>query len=860
MNFSKRALSIILTLCIILSAASIQIVSAVATKTEKVAAKSSTKSVSANSYGLVDNIQDGTILHCFDWKYNDIKAELKNIAEAGFTAVQTSPAQGNNNHGTWYWLYQPRGFYIGTNDLGSKDELASLCSEAEKYGIKVVVDVVANHLEGSHSNIVDDLKPAQYWHTFGGSIDWKNRWQVINGDIGMQDLATENSYVQQVVKKYIQELKSVGVDGIRFDAAKHIGLPSEGDQFWSVITSDKSLWYYGEILKAPDDRDTGNEGLMKEYTNYITVTDSNYGKTLRDAFAGGSVPSSYGNWAARGISNDKLLYWAESHDTWSNGTDWGYSWGISQNNIDRAYALAASRDDITALYFSRPSTHDKESIKGGQKGSTHFTSKEVAAVNHFHNAMVGQKDYYTTGGGCAAVCREQGAVITKGSGSGQVTVPNGGNTTKPGTYTDEITGSKWTVTSSTISGNIGSSGIAVIYNQKKNPTNTISQQGGKFKSDTLNLTLGLENATSGTYQIDNGEVKTYTDTVNITIGSGVPYGSTITVKLTATGEGGTSSAEYTFTKVDPSAMRVIDFSGNVVYFWNTSNFSAPACYTWPTGGDGAVEWPGSSMTYVDTFGGYKLYKYVVPSTDTNIIFSDNGNNQTENLTMPSDMVVYDGSKNTWVDANSIDDDVVAQRGGTSSSSATKPTGGDPDTKIYKYGDANLDDAVSIADVTLVQKAISRATTLNDIQKKAADINGSGVVDVTDATAIQKFCIKSISTFPVGTTFTYGDTPTSSSSTKSTSVPENITITLVDGSPQKWLSDAGAKFVLEDTSTGKRYDMSGGDGTWTVTIPKSVTNIKIHRTNPEDGSTWNSWTTTVGGTTYTAVENESGSWS
>ena len=51
------------------------------------------KQVDANEYGLVDNIQDGTILHCFDWKYNDIKAELKNIADAGFTSVQTSPAQ-----------------------------------------------------------------------------------------------------------------------------------------------------------------------------------------------------------------------------------------------------------------------------------------------------------------------------------------------------------------------------------------------------------------------------------------------------------------------------------------------------------------------------------------------------------------------------------------------------------------------------------------------------------------------------------------------------------------------------------------------------------------------------------------------
>ena len=39
-------------------------------------------------YGLMDNIQDGTILHCFDWKYSDIISELDNIRKAGFTTIQ----------------------------------------------------------------------------------------------------------------------------------------------------------------------------------------------------------------------------------------------------------------------------------------------------------------------------------------------------------------------------------------------------------------------------------------------------------------------------------------------------------------------------------------------------------------------------------------------------------------------------------------------------------------------------------------------------------------------------------------------------------------------------------------------------
>lgn len=422
-----------------------------------------------DDYQLADSIQDGVVLHCFNWKYNDIKAELQNIAAAGFTSVQTSPAQPAVKSGIWYWLYQPLGFYAATNDLGTKAELQSLCQEAEKYGINVIVDVVANHLAGDHSNIQGDLKDGQYWHLFGTVNSWADRYQVTHGEIGMPDLNSEHPYVQNVVSNYINELKGLGVDGIRWDAVKHIALPSEGCNFWPAVTS-QGLYHYGEILVGPDDRASGNEDLMKEYTNYMTVTDSSYGKLLRDTFASGTVPAAFGNWAARGISNNKLIYWSESHDTWSNNQDWGYSNGMSQNVIDRAYAVAASRNDISALYFSRPSSTYKESIYAGQKGSTHFTSAEVSAVNHFHNAMDGQADYYTTGNNCAVVSRETGAVVVAGSGSNfTVTVPNGGGITQPGTYVDAITGEKWNVTSTSMTGKIGSTGIVVLYKEGYTP-------------------------------------------------------------------------------------------------------------------------------------------------------------------------------------------------------------------------------------------------------------------------------------------------------------------------------------------------------------------------------------------------------
>ena len=582
---------------------------------------------STKDYGLADNIQDGVILHCFDWKYNDIKAELKNIAEAGFTAVQTSPAQRDDSYGVWYMLYQPQSFSITTNALGSKEELKSLCDEAEKYGIKIIVDVVANHMRGDGNNVDDSMKKSNhsdYWHHDNldtNNIDWTNRYQVTHGRIGMYDLNSENSSVQNIIAGYIRELKSVGVDGIRWDAAKHIGLPSENCGFWPAVTGE-GLYNYGEILKGPDDRESGNEGLMKEYTNYMSVTDSDYGKTLRDAFNSGSVPSAYGNWCARGVANNKLVYWGESHDTWSNNKDWGYSNDMSQNVIDRAYAVAASRNGISALYFSRPDSKVKTDIKAGQKGSTHFTSAEVAAINHFHNAMIGQKDYYTSSNGCAVVCREEGAVIVKGSGSGQVSVKNGGSTTKLGTYIDEITGNEWTVTSTTISGTIGSSGIAVVYNPKPiGPSASVTPDTTTYKTDTLTLTLSYKNATNGFYAIDDGEFQSFTDGDKIVIGKDLDYGTKTKITVKA-GDGTTISEEetYVYTKVDPTLAQKVYFD-NSSYSW-----SKVYCYVYDDTASSTTPvrnaaWPGVAMTLDDATG---YYVYEVPDNLENakIIFTE----------------------------------------------------------------------------------------------------------------------------------------------------------------------------------------------------------------------------------------------
>ncbi len=615
--------------------------------------------VSAEEYGLADNIQDGVILHCFDWKYSDITEALPEIAQAGFSAVQTSPVQPAAGTGPWYWLYQPLSFTVAENgDLGTKDELRELCEKAEEYGIKVIVDVVANHLAGEHDNIQDDLKPDEYWHNNGQIKSYADRFQVTHGDLGMPDLNSENQYVQSLVAGFAEELKGLGVDGIRWDAAKHIGLPSEGCDFWPAVTAS-GLYNYGEILDAPFNGDS--DSLMAEYTDYISVTDNVYSSVLANCFQSGKAPASTGHWATEGISADKIVYWGESHDTYSNGEGAGTN-AYSQNVIDRAYAVAAAKADASSLYLSRPFATAKESIRIGMKGSMHFTSPEIAAVNHFHNAMIGTKEAYANTDNTAVVAREGGAVIVCGSGSGKVSVENAGGLVPAGTYYDEVTGSEFTVTDSTISGTVGESGIAVVYDSDFLSKVYAQPVTGTEFTDTMKVTLHSVAVSNAAYTVTvDGENKIYAsgsfnDGDEITIGEGME--DNVKVLVTLSGEdkdGKTVTAVYKYSKLPGRAYPQVE-DGGIVFDNSKSNWDTINIYVYDESGAATITngtWPGVKMTDC----GQDYYSYQLPEQFASckhimIIFNNGKGDQIPGamqtgMTMGyTDKKLYDGTK--WI--------------------------------------------------------------------------------------------------------------------------------------------------------------------------------------------------------------------
>ncbi len=613
-----------------------------------------------NKYGLKDNIQDGVILHCFDWTLADIQEEIPNIAKAGFTAVQTSPVHERAGKGSvWYDVYRPYDFKIG-NGLGTEADLKALCAKAHEYGVKVIVDVVANHTD--YGNVADRLKDQGLYHQPFDVGNWHDRHQVTFGKIGMWDLDTNNPTVQAIISQYIQDLKACGVDGIRWDAIKHIGLPSEGDSFMQNVV-DQEMYNYGEILDS-----TGGDDnvLFPEYQTYMSITDNGYGNGFANSFAGGSINGSVGNFNQRNAKTEKLVYWGESHDTYAN--DGGQSKNKSQNVIDRAYAVVAGNNGATALYFSRPAQKAKNDIKFGDKGSVHFKDAEVTQVNYMHNACAGEPNYYVKGDGVCAQVRKSGAIIVLGSGSDRdVTVANGagdGKWLKSGTYKDMVGGGVFTVNASTISGHVGGSGIAVIYNAGSivlppevvfNPAD-----GTAFSDESLTVTATPLNAISAWIQVNDGAKQDFTAAKQFTVGADVAYGKNVTITWGATDKDGkTETGSVTYKKVK-AYVPELGKADEISCFLETSN-AAAAVYVWNNNVKPIIKYAGEWKDAINkklplvgkSVSGKNVFKWTYDGTETTVpaqlIFLDgNGNKLTNNVDFVNHGYYVDGTYSNTV--------------------------------------------------------------------------------------------------------------------------------------------------------------------------------------------------------------------
>ena len=787
---SKKITSIVLALCMLISCVVVSNFAVNAVTTDKSsAAVSESSNTSSASTGAQSKIQGSAVLHCFDWSYKSIKDNLQSIKDAGYTAVQTSPVQPPKDYNAswttqtdeWWKLYQPISIKIadGNTWLGSKADLKSLCDTAESMGIKVIVDIVANHmgnvtdsLGNSMSNISSQVDSnlrsnSAYWHINSDWADDGDRYKMTHGSIGEPDLNTDNSYIQNSYKSLLIDCIDQGVDGFRFDAAKHIELPTDGSygsQFWPTVingskaTTNNDIYYYGEILN-------GCATSITNYTQYMSITD-NYSsdsilKAANDKNASGMANSYYSKQAGA----DKTVLWVESHDTYmgNSGSAQGLSntKNVPNSTIVKAWAMVGSRANATSLFFARPAA-----TMGSASTDTTWKSKAVAEVNKFKNYFDGQSEYLASNGSIAYNERgTSGVVLVNASGtSTSVNVP--ANKIAAGTYKDAITGNTFTVSNGKISGNIGDTGVAVVYNaQPDGPTASITPGSTTYKTDTLTLTLKFENATSGQYSINGGSYTSYTNGQTIKIGSGVAYGTTTTVRVKASNGKTTSDpVAYTYTKVDPSAVQKVYFD-NSSYKW-----SNVYCYIYLDTSTHNADWPGQKMTYDSATGYYVLevpenlskgYAMFTESKDatTNRYPADGA----EGLALNGKSMLFKAN-HAWVEFIAPQPTVKPTVQPTTVKPTEAPTSTAPINRIL-IGDSNLDGRISITDATDIQLHLVDMRALTGDSLIAADVDKDGSVSIRDATAIQCYLVELTDQAYYCGQYVGGDQPTTAKPTE-----------------------------------------------------------------------------------------------
>ncbi|CAK9080865.1 4-alpha-D-glucan glucanohydrolase) [Durusdinium trenchii] len=197
----------------------------------------------------------------------------------GFDAVQISPAQKSKHGHEWWARYQPED-YGKIEGLGSWEELKELCRRADELKLRVIGDVVFNHMlvVGScHEWRQAQANPARLkqlqerlvretsmrledfqwpWFEMSGE-HWDNENRYEGWGSGEW---SELRYCERVVAAQQKHLRLLldagdwrqipGVRGIRFDAVKHLR-PAHLEEHLQLLRKEK-VFAYGEVLSVDE--------------------------------------------------------------------------------------------------------------------------------------------------------------------------------------------------------------------------------------------------------------------------------------------------------------------------------------------------------------------------------------------------------------------------------------------------------------------------------------------------------------------------------------------------------------------------------------------------------------------------------
>lgn len=268
----------------------------------------------------------------FQWTWEAIAAECeRTLGPAGYGWVMTSPPQEHVLGEAWWTAYQPVSYRLESR-LGTREEFASMVTRCNDVGVEVYADAVVNHMTGvedsagvqtgwagsafSHYDYPGLWTDDDFHHcglTPNDDIaDYSSTFQVRQCElVNLADLRTEEESVRERLGDYLADLVSLGVTGLRIDAAKHM-LPEDVAAIVADLPDDVAILQ--EVIRA-----AGEPIAPEHYTDAGLVYEFGWGENLVGMLQGGS----FGAFAELGstgmLTSEQAVTFVDNHDTERNG-------------------------------------------------------------------------------------------------------------------------------------------------------------------------------------------------------------------------------------------------------------------------------------------------------------------------------------------------------------------------------------------------------------------------------------------------------------------------------------------------------------------------------------------------------------
>ncbi|MEV6651162.1 carbohydrate-binding module family 20 domain-containing protein [Streptomyces sp. NPDC051219] len=271
----------------------------------------------------------------FEWKFDSVaKACTSSLGPAGYGYVQVSPPQEHIQGAQWWTSYQPVSYRIAGR-LGDRTAFKKMVDTCHAAGVKVVADSVINHMASANGTGTGGSSYTKYDYPgiySGADLDdcrshitnYADRGNVQNCElVGLADLDTGEDYVRGRIAAYLNDLLSLGVDGFRIDAAKH--MPAADLAAIKGRLSNPGVYWKQEAIYG-----AGEAVSPSEYLGSGDVQEFRYARGLKQVFNNENLAylKNYGEgWGF--MESGKSAVFVDNHDTERGGDTLSYKDGAT---------------------------------------------------------------------------------------------------------------------------------------------------------------------------------------------------------------------------------------------------------------------------------------------------------------------------------------------------------------------------------------------------------------------------------------------------------------------------------------------------------------------------------------------------